>query len=114
MNKIPSLIVALLFLSGCTTYVTDLSVVSNKNVDLKTVDLDKAPQIKNVVGDDSRFVFLFIPFGQPTLKGALDDALRKTNGDLMVDASVYRKSWWFLVGQQTIEIQGTVVKTRGN
>ena len=54
-----------------------------------------------------------IPLGQPKIKEAVNDALQKGNGDLIVDASLYKKYWWFLIGQQSIQIKGTVVKTRG-
>lgn len=100
------------FLSACSTHLTDLSVISNKNVNLDNINIDQKPHIKNVTGSDSKFVFLFIPFGTPQIKTALNDALRKADGDVMVDASVYNKSWWFLIGVNTIEINGTVVKTR--
>jgi len=101
------------FLVGCTTHITDISVVSNKQVELRRVNINRASQHKNVVGQDTKFVFLFIPLGTPTIQQALNDALEKGNGDLMIDASLYYKGWWFLVGQNTIEIKGTVVNTRG-
>jgi hypothetical protein len=113
MKRISALLLAVLLLAGCSTHITDLSVISNKSVDLGSINLDKSTQVKNVVGDDTKFIFLFIPFGQPRLQEALNDAFRKSDGDLMIDASVHHKGWWFLVGESTIEIQGTVVKTRG-
>lgn len=111
MKKAAVLLFAV-FLSACSAHITDISVISNKNVSLNNVDIDKLPHVKNVIGKDSKFVFLFIPFGTPQIKTALNDALLKADGDLMVDASVYSKSWWFLFGVNTIEINGTVVKTR--
>lgn len=104
----------ILVISGCTTHLTDISVMSNKNVNLNKVDVDKMPHVKNVTGKDSTFVFLFVPFGYPHIKTALNDALQKGDGDMIVDASLYAKSWWFIIGQKSIEIQGTVVKTREN
>ena len=92
MKRVIMLLISVLYISGCSTH--------------------KLPQSKNVIGKDKKFVFLFIPFGQPTIKGALNDALQKGNGDLMVDASVYVTNWWFLIGQTGIEIKGDVVKTR--
>ena len=46
------------------------------------------------------------------MKEALDDALTKADGDLMIDASLYSTSWWFLVGQVGLELRGTVVNTK--
>lgn len=106
-------IVMMLFLGACSTHLTDLTIVSNRNVELDKVNLDKAPKVKNVIGEDKKFVFLFIPFGQPKLKEAVNDALRKGDGDLMLDVAVYAKSWWFIVGQSSIEVNGTVVNTLG-
>ena len=107
------LILMMIFLSGCSTHLTDLSMISNKNINLEKIDIDRAPQRKLVEGEDSKFIFLFFPFGTPKIKEAVNDALQKGNGDLIVDASLYAKSWWFLVGQTSIQIKGTVVDTRG-
>lgn len=113
MKRILIIFIAVLYVGACSTHLTDLSMISNKNVALDKVDIDKLPQKKNVEGEDTKFVFLFIPFGQPTLKGALNDALEKGNGDLMVDPSVSTTGWWFLIGQSGLKIKGDVVNTRG-
>lgn len=65
-----------------------------------------------MVPEMSSLVFLFIPFGQPTLKEALNDALEKGGGDLMINASVYVRQWWFLIGRSGIRIKGDVVNTK--
>lgn len=107
------LLTALLVASGCKTRICDLTVVATQNVELEKVDIDKMPQKKRVIGKDSNFMFLFIPLGLPSLEDAVEDALEKGDGDLMVDAVVYSKGWWFLIGQNGIEVRGNVVKTRG-
>lgn len=104
----------ILAVTSCSTHLTDLSVLSNKNVSLDKLDIDKAPHIKNVSGKDTVFVLLFFSLGEPQLKTALNNALKQADGDMMIDVSIYAKSWWFFVGQRTLEIQGTVVKTREN
>ncbi len=114
MKRILIMMTTVLCLNGCTTHLTDLSMISNKNVNLNKVDIDQLPQKKNIEGEDTKFVFLFIPFGQPTLKGALNDALEKGEGDLMVDASISATSWWFLIGQTGLKIKGDVVNTKGD
>lgn len=113
MKRVIIITLTILCLSGCTTHLTDVSIISNKNISLDKLDIDRCPQRKLVEGEDSKFVFLFIPLGQPKIKEAVNDALQKGNGDLIVDASLYKKYWWFLIGQQSIQIKGTVVKTRG-
>jgi len=89
-------------------------MISNKNINLNKIDIDKLPTKKNIEGEDKKFVFLFFPVGQPTIKGALTDALEKGDGDLMVDASVSITGWWFLIGELGLKIKGDAVKTRNN
>ena len=112
MKRFFILIAVLACLGGCTTHISDLSVISNKNIDTGQIDLDAISQKKHVEGQDDKFVFLFIPFGQPTLKEALNDALEKGGGDLMINASVYVRQWWFLIGRSGIRIKGDVVNTK--
>lgn len=98
--------------TGCSAHLTDLSMISNKTINLDEIDIDKAPQRKLVEGEDTKFNFLFIPFGRPQVKEALNEALRKGEGDLMIDASLYYKYWWFIVGQESLILKGTVVNTK--
>jgi hypothetical protein len=83
-----------------------------KNVSLKGIDLNKL-EGRRVEGKDANFVFIFIPFGMPHLEDAVDSALEKGRGDLMLDAVIYTSSWWFIVGQDIIKVKGTVVNTSG-
>ena len=99
---------------GCSIRLADLTVTSTRNVSLNRVDLDSLPQTKGIVGKDTKFRFLFIPFGFPHLEDAIDDALDKGDGDVMIDAVLHSKGWWFIIGQDSLEVKGTVVKTRGN
>ena len=92
-------------LSGCKVRLADMSVLSTRNV-----SLDK---VRNVAGIDSKWMILFFPIGIPHLENAVDDALNKGDGDLMIDAVLSAGGWWFLVGKNTIIAEGTVVKTRG-
>jgi hypothetical protein len=87
-------------------------MISNKNVSLEEVNIDQLTKAEQVVGEDNVFVFLFIPFGAVRLQNAVNQALEKGRGDLMVDASVYSTGWWFLVGEVGIKIKGTVVNTK--
>ena len=106
------LVVVLASLVGCKQRIGQLSVVTTRNVNLAEVDLDKAPTERMVVGDDTVFILVFIPFGIPTLQDAVEDALAKGGGDVMTDVTVHRRWWWFIVGQEWIEVTGDVVKTR--
>jgi len=94
------------------TRVADMTALSTRNVNLDSCDLDTLQQ-KKVVGESSRFILVFIPLGLPHLNEAVDDALDKGHGDLMLDASVYQGGWWFLFGQVKMQVRGNVVKTLG-
>ncbi len=100
-------------ISGCSLRLADFSVISTKNVNLDKVDLDAMSQTKGIIGVDSKLMFLFIPLGIPHLEDAIDDALEKGGGDVMIDTVLYSKGWSILlIGQNTLEVKGTVVKTR--
>lgn len=105
-------IMACLWLSACSYHMADLSIVSNKNVNLENVDLDRLPQVKNVSGKDTAFVIGLIPLGTPHIQDAINDAMTRGDGDLMIDTSVYMRTFWFFVGMNQYEVKGTVIKTR--
>lgn len=97
---------------GCSTRMGDLTVVSNRNARLDALDFDSLPVERRVEGRSSRFVFLFIPFGAPSFEEAIDDALERGQGDLMTDVTIHSTSWWFLVGQNGLRVEGDVRNTR--
>lgn len=113
MKKYIIALLMIFMLSACTTRISGITLISDKNIQSKNViRVSQLSKTKNVVGTSNKFLFLFIPFGTPTLQEALDDALTKANGDLMIDASLYYTWWWFLIGQQKFELKGTVVNTK--
>lgn len=97
--------------TSCSLRLADFNAISTRNVNLDQIDLDSVSG-KRVVGTSTRFIFLFIPFGLPTLEEAVDDALDSGGGDLMTDTAVYSTGWWFLVGTTSIEVRGSVVETK--
>lgn len=105
-------IVSSLLCTACTTRIAGVTMISDRNIRTKDVKVSELPKTKNIVGKSKKFMFLFIPFGTPTIKEALDDALTKGDGDLMIDASLYTSNWWFLIGQTGYELRGTVVNTK--
>lgn len=101
-------------LSGCSMRLGTMTAISTRNIKLDEVDLDKLPQVKNITGTDSRFAIFTIPLGFPTLQGAVDDALAKGNGDLIIDGVIMREGWTaILFGQNSISITGNVINTKG-
>ena len=107
---------ALTLSSGCVIRHGDFSVVSNKLVRTADFELSKAERTKGIVGEDIKHIYLFFPTGVPTLEEAVDDALRKGNGDVVTDAVIKTWSWYIplIYGQHGWSVTGDVVKTRQN
>jgi hypothetical protein len=101
------------FISGCTSLVGRLTLVSTKQPQYERVG--SATIVKDVKASDSRLWFLFIPLGtSPNYQIALDDCLRKGEGDFMVNARFY-ESWWsvILFSYGSIVVEGDVGNSRG-
>jgi len=104
--------VILFFLSGCTFRVADLTVAGTRNLNLESMKIDYAKVTKNVEGSDSAVMLLGIPLGYPNLEEAIDDGLRKANGNLMSDAVVYWTGISFILfGVNTITVKGDSYNT---
>ncbi|MHC5066425.1 MAG: hypothetical protein ACYTG5_20920, partial [Planctomycetota bacterium] len=59
-------------------------------------------------------IIIVVPTGQPTLEGAVDNALFNGQGDVLTDASVEHWFWYipYVYGQAGWSVKGDVVKTR--
>jgi hypothetical protein len=103
-------ILGLLMLSSCVTRIADLTLVSTKNIDLSDTQLD-ARKGQRQTGEDCRFFLLgFIPFGLPDLKEAVDEALEKGKGNIMVDEVTEVKDTWVVLGHIICyKVEGTVL-----
>lgn len=99
-----------LFLNGCTARIADLTLVSTKNIDLSDTHLD-ARTGQRQTGEDCGFILLdLIPLHWPNLKEAVDQALEKGKGNVMVDQVTELKSAWFIIGsQRCFKVEGTVL-----
>lgn len=106
-------IILTLGLSACTSHMFDVSMISNKPIDLEKLDLANSPKKRHIVGEHETY-FVVIPLGSPSLYLAVNDALKKGNGDLIIDASVHRNIFYALVGARSYTIKGTVVNTGQN
>ena len=73
MRRMALTLVTLGLLSGCTTRVGDLTILSTKNVALQPTTT-----ARNVEGRDCTHMLLFLPLGKlnPTLDEALENAMR--------------------------------------
>ncbi len=104
-----ALSMTLLFLPACTTRLGDFTVLSTKNVDVTGLK----PGDRYEGEDCVNMVFGMIPTGQVNWKSAMDQALEKGKGDVMVDIVLTMKSWAipYIWGQQCIVMEGTVSQT---
>ena len=96
-------------LEGCSTRLGDFSVLSTKNVDVTGLRPGDRFSGEDCVG----YLFAMIPLGEVNWKNAMDQALERGKGDVMVDVVLTAKGWMipYIFGQQCIEITGTVSQT---
>ncbi len=87
---------------ACETRVGDFTAMSTKNVYCKGADLTKLPQDKRVEGSDIKFLGI-----GANIKNAVDDALEKGDGNLMIDVALYVWNAPFVGGYK---VRGTVLK----
>lgn len=100
---------ALFLLSGCSQRLVDFTVISTKNVPLT----DEAPNLQKansrVKGTDAKLTVLFIPFGIPDMKEAIDKAIEKYPGAVALTDGVVYSKWWscLIAGQSKYVVEGT-------
>lgn len=106
------LVLITIFSTGCTQRIADLTLVSTKNIDMKEVHVDPRKGSRQK-GEDCRIALLgLIPLGLPSLKEAVDQALEKGNGNIMIDQVTERKATWFVLATQfCFVVEGTVVNS---
>lgn len=94
-------------LGGCTMRLVDFTAISTKNCEVQ------GNRGERVVGNDMVWMILGIPTGQPNMKEAIDRAIERCNGDILVDGVLYQKGWFaLLVGQTGFQVEGTCVNTK--
>lgn len=104
------LLSSLLLLSACTTQVSRLSIVSPQESRFNADALNHATATRNVETTSTTPIILFIPLGHPNLQTVFDDMLKKGRGNVIVDATVYEKSnWYVLFGYRQIKVIGDVL-----
>ena len=107
--KVLSLVfITTLFLTGCTTRVTDFTVISTKNVDLNSKSLKRGSE--RVTGEDPVYIIILFATGVSNLKEAIDDAIEKVPGAVaLVDGVVSFSSFYLppLFGRSTYVVEGT-------
>ena len=96
----------LMGVEGCTTHLADIPMLSTKHVDLSGVKLGNRHK-----GEDC-IVFLLVPKREPDIRVAMDRAIEKGKGDMLIDLVVDRVIWSaVLVSQFCYVVEGTVART---
>lgn len=99
-----------LTLGSCSRRITDFTVISTKNVPIgEGVSTDFQKGTKRVKGVDVAHSVLYIPFGYPNMKEAIDKAIEQIPGAIGLVDGVVKYSWWtcFVYGQSKYIIEGT-------
>jgi hypothetical protein len=88
----------------------DFTVLTNKNVGSK-IEIPSVSGLPTIEGKSQMLMILFIPTGkQPVIEDALDDALDKGQGNLMVDAVVENYMQYYVLAAVTgVRVKGKVV-----
>lgn len=98
---------SLLVFEGCHQRLGDFTVLSTKNVDVSGLK-----EGERLSGEHCINRVLGFPIGQLDWKTAMDRALEKGKGNLMVDVVVSFTSWTaILFAQDCVVIEGTVART---
>lgn len=101
---------AVLFLFGCSTTTSHLSVIVPEGVQISEFGLKYSTVANNVSGSDTAPMLLFFPIGQPSFDEALHRTLRNGRGQILTNAVVTDTSrWLILFGWNRIEITGDVI-----
>ena len=104
------LIASLALLSaGCTTRLTDFTIISTKNIDLsRGAEFVRGPG--RVEGVDKKHIIIFIPTGVPNAKEATDRAIESMPGCVALLDGVLEYQWFYfpyVYGYNLYRVKGT-------
>lgn len=101
----------LLLLSGCSAQTYHMGLIIPENTPLKEQDINHSTIARSITGIDTHEIILFFPSGHPNFQNAVNQALVKGRGDLIINAEVsYICHWFVLGGYERIKISGDVVR----
>jgi hypothetical protein len=112
---LPLLTVALASLTGCYTTHARFEAISTQQVPVVGYQLEGARRTPDVVAEVMTQTILWIPTNtrSPTLQDAVDAALQRGGGNVIVDAEV--EHWWvfvpFVYGQEGWRVRGDVIRS---
>ena len=109
--KLCLLATSLFLLSGCSQRVGDFTVISTKNTELGQKFVRTNLKAKTI-GIDSKPTVVFIPFGTPSIKEAVDKALESEGAQVLTDVVVYYDYYYipYIYGETKYRVEGTAWK----
>jgi hypothetical protein len=102
-------IVLTLLLTGCTTRLTDFTIISTKNIDLSR-GAEFIRGDTRVKGEDMKHIIIIFPTGVPSPKEATDRAIESKPGTVALLDGVLEHEWFYfpyVYGYSTYRIKGT-------
>ena len=108
------ILVAFLFLTAaCTSHLADVTAISTRELNPNEVDLNKLPTKTQIEGQHKAVTTLCTFWKRVNLSKAVDEALDKGEGDLMLNAEISLRRIFIVIGFiNTIKIKGDVVNTK--
>ena len=102
---------------GCVTNQGYLTLAATRpvNLDVEHIDPNTLPVVRRVQGSHTAVTsVLFLPtLAGPQLELAVEDALAGGHGDVLTRAQVRTTKWWFLLGIETLTVEGNVIDLPG-
>lgn len=98
-----------LFAAGCTTRITDFTMISTKNVELARAATFKRATSRTR-GKDTAYIIVSVPTGLPNMKEAIDRAIESVPGTIaLVDGVVFHFAWQIplIYGEDSYIVEGT-------
>ena len=105
-SQIIALILLLVFVQGCSIRLGDFTTLTSKNINVSGVKRGE-----RVTGADCVTYFLTPFWYEPNWESAMDAAIEQGEGDVLIDVVMVTKKWWFIMGQNCIQISGNVSQT---
>lgn len=111
MLKIVIALLSVALVAGCSSRITDFTVISTKNFDLSRMAEYERSDMRTE-GIDTKHIIIFIPTGIPNAKEAIDQAIESVPGAVaLLDGVLSVRHFYIplLYGQSSYVVRGTAL-----
>lgn len=113
MKKI-FILLGLFLLTGCVSRTSEFGIIAPKNTAISLQELQEVQVVKNVKASSDSFILLVIPFGHPNVEDAINQAMAKGNGQVLINVKIEQAIRWFvLFGFNQLNLTADVVQLNG-